>query len=398
MATKPLSQVRRRGVEELKPLIATDSHASATAGRQLLAEARDFGLNVRDYLDLVINPAASEAGNQFRDAEGNYLSGYEATLATLNLPVQDDFKRGIVLEAAADTFQTFPGTRAVFPEVVDDLVKWKYRQEQLENTAALVSQSRTINGVEMISTVINDTEDDYQVVRAVAELGRVPVRSIRMGQTAVAIYKHGGGLRMSYEFQRRARLDILTPYQVRMDRETERSKVLTATQVLINGDGANPAAPVVTQSSFDSAGIDNKIHYKGLLGWLLARAKAGVPIDTVAGNWDSYLEWLLMFAIPGATSSSNYTDAEVLARTGFQIGGVPILNGAVNFVLSSGVPDGRLVGFSKGDTLEELIEAGSNIEESERAIQNQSITFVKTENSGYKLAFGDTRSVYNWKA
>lgn len=394
--SKPLSQVRRRGVEELKPLIATSSHESAQAGRQLLSEARDFGLNMRDYLDLAINVQGSETANQFRDSDGNHLSGYEATLATLNLPVQDDFSRGIVLEAASDTFQTFPGTRAVFPEVVDDLVKWKYRQEQLENTAALVSQSRTINGVEMITTVVDDKEADYQVVASVAELGRIPVKTIRTGETAVRIYKHGGGIRMSYEFQRRARLDLLTPFQVRMARETERSKVLSATAVLINGDGVNGAAPVVTQSSFDSATVDNKIHYKGLLGWLLARAKAGTPIDTVAGNWDSYLEWLLMFAIP--TTNQINTDAELLARTGFQIGGVPILNGSVNFVLSSGVPDGRLVGFSKGDTLEELIEAGSSIEESERAIQNQSITFVKTENSGYKLAFGDTRSVYNWKA
>lgn len=397
MPTKPLNQVRRRGVEELVTLTAADSHASAQAGRQLVAEARDFGLNMRDYLDLAINVHASTQANQFRDADGNYLSGYEATLATLNLPVQDDFQRGIVLEAASDTFQTFPGTRAVFPEVVDDLVRWKYRQEQLENTAALVSQSRTINGVEMITTLVDDKEDDYRVTAAVAELGRVPVKTIRTGETAVRIFKHGGGIRMSYEFQRRARLDLLTPFQVRMARETERSKVLTATQVLINGDGVNPAAPVVTQSSLDGAAVDSKIHYRGLLAWLLARAKAGTPIDTVAGNWDSYLEWLLMFAMPGSTPN-NSTDAELLARTGFRIGGVPILNGAVNFVLSSGVPDGRLVGFSKGDTLEELIEAGSNIEESERAIQNQSITFVKTENSGYKLAFPDTRSIYNWIA
>lgn len=396
MANKPLSQIKRRGVESLKPLRAESRHESAQAGLVLTAEAKDFGLNMRDFLDLAINVHASENANQFRDTEGNFLSGYEAALATLNLPVQDDFSRGIVLEAASDTFQTFPGTRAVFPEVINDMVTWKYRQEQLENTASLVSQSRTINGVEMITTVVDDTEASYQVVAAVAELGRVPVKTIRTSENSVRIYKHGGGIRMSYEFERRARLDLLTPFQVRMARETERSKVLTATQVLINGDGVNGAAPVVTQSSFDGAAVDSKIHYKGLLGWLLARAKAGTPVDTVAGNWDAYLEWLLMFAIP--TSNNTVTDAQLLAGTGFRIGGVPILNGNVNFVLSSGVPAGRLVGFSKGDTLEELIEAGSNIQESERAIQNQSITYVQTENSGYKLAFNDTRSVYNWTA
>lgn len=396
MSTRSLSQVKRRGVETLASLRSEATHDSAQAGRALLAEARDFGLNLRDFLDLAIDVPGSEKPERFRDSQG-FLTGYEAALATLGLPVKDDFTRGIVLEAASDTFQTYPGTRALFPAVVDDLVRYNYRQEQLENTAAFIAQSRTISGVEMISTVVNDTEDDYQVVRAVAELGRIPVKTIRSSEQAVKIFKHGGGYRISYEFQRRARLDLLTPFQNRMARETERSKVWTATNVLINGDGVNAAAPVVTQSTYDGgATVDNKLHYRGLLGWFLARARAGTPVDTVVGNWDAYLEWLLMFAIP--TGNNTTTDANLLAKTGFQIGGVPILTGVVNFALSSGVPDGRLIGLSKGDTLEELVEAGSNIEESERAIQNQSITFVKTENAGYKLAFGDTRSNYNFKA
>jgi hypothetical protein len=44
------------------------------------------------------------------------------------------------------------------------------------------------------------------------------------------------------------------------------------------------------------------------------------------------------------------------------------------------------------------VEAGSTINESERAILNQSITYVKTLNAGYKLAFGDTRSIFNYGA
>ena len=68
------------------------------------------------------------------------------------------------------------------------------------------------------------------------------------------------------------------------------------------------------------------------------------------------------------------------------------------FVLSSSAPANKLIGYTRGETLEELVEANSMIEESERAIQNQSITFVRTENTGYKLAFGDTRSIYNFGA
>ena len=390
--SKPLSQVKRRGVQALADLRSDNQAVSIQAAQNLIGEARDFGLNLRDFLTLAIDVPASDHAERFRDDKG-FLSGYEAALAYLNLPVRDDFSRGVVLDAAVDTFQTYPGTRALFPEVVDDMLRWRYRQDQLESTKGIVSQSRTISGVEMISTVVDDKEEDYQVHRAVSELARIPVKTIRTSQTAVAFYKHGGGIRYSYEFNRRARLDILTPYQNRMMREVERSKVWTATTILINGDGVNPAAPVVKQSSFNSQATANKIDRRALVLWLISRAKAGTPVDTVLGNWDAYVEWLELFAMSKVGDRSEADDARA---QGFQLGGVPLLQGQVNFVLSSAVPDGKLVGFSQGDTIEELIEAGSDIEESERSIQNQSITVVKTENAGYKLSFPDTRSVYDF--
>lgn len=392
---KPLSEVKRRGVEEVLKLRSENKGESVAAAQNLIGEARDFGLNLREFLDLAIDPRLSEKPENYRDANG-FLTGYEATLSALNLPVRDTFTQGIVLDAASDTFQTYPGTRALFPQVIDDVVQWRYRQDQLESSAALVSQSRTISGTEMLTTVVNDSGDDYDGVAAVAELGRVPVRTIRTSEHSVKIWKHGGGIRVSYEFQRRARLDLLTPFQVRQARELERSKVSVATSILVNGDAVNPAATSVNQTSFVAGAAANKIHREALLRWLVARAKAGTPVDTVVGNWDAYVEWLLMFSVP--TANAGKTDAEVVAASGFQLGGVPLLNGTVNFALSSAAPANRLIGFSKGDTLEELIEAGSDINESERAITNQSITYVKTQNTGYKLAFPDTREIYNYGA
>jgi hypothetical protein len=74
------------------------------------------------------------------------------------------------------------------------------------------------------------------------------------------------------------------------------------------------------------------------------------------------------------------------------------VNGVINFALSSTAAATTLIGYSKGDTVEELIEAGSLISESETAIQNQSVTYVRTENTGYRLPFADTRSIFNFGA
>lgn len=393
MSFTSLSKVERRGVETLANLRSDSENTSKDAAQKLITEAKSFGLGLRDFLTLAIDVRGSEQSERYQDPTG-YLDGYEATLAYLDLPVRDNLAHGIVLDAASDTFQTYPGTRALFPEVIDDVVRWKYRQDQLENTAAMVSQSRTISGNELISTVVDDNGDDYRGTAAVAELGRIPVRTIRTSQTSVGIFKHGGGLRYSYEFARRARLDLLTPFQTRMMRETELSKVAAATNTLINGDGVNAAAPVVTQSSLESGATGGAINRRALIKWLISRARAGTPVDTVLGNWDAYFEWLELFAEPQV--NGGHTGAEIAQRQGFALGGVPILKGVVNFAISSAVPQGKLVGFSRGDTLEELIEAGSDIEESERSVQNQSVTVVKTTNAGYKLAFGDTRSILDF--
>ncbi len=398
---KPLSHLaaNRKSPEELLAgLKQTDNpHASVQAGQKLVSLAKEYGVEMRDFLRLAVDPGKS---NEAANYAG--LNGYEASLKYLGLPIADDFDTGITLDLASDTFEYSPGTRALFPEVVDDMVRWKYRQTNFENTASLVASSRTIAGVEMISTVVNDSADDYKVMRRVAELAPMPISSIRTSDNKVKMYKIGGGYRTSYEFSRRARLDLLTPYAARMNRELEMSKVGEATSVLINGDGVHPAAGVVTQSSFNGRnGVTNatngRLSYEHLLQWLVARAKSGAPVDTVVGGWDAYVDWLFLFARPiQGSSRTDLTAAENLARSGFRVGGVPLLDGTVNFALSSTAADKQLLGMAKDETLEELIEAGSLISESERSITTQSVTYTKSEVSGYRLVFGDTREVFDY--
>lgn len=375
-------------LSNLRPADAGDQGKSADAGKRLVRLAADVGLNLRDYLTLAIDPRKAAEPARY---EG--LNGYEAALSFLNLPVKQDLENGVLLQAASETFQTYPGTRAMFPEVMDDVLRWRNRQDQLESVGPLLAQSRTINGTEQISTFVDDDSDERGTY-SVGEFGRVPVRTIRTSQQSVGIFKHGSGYRTSYEFNRRASLDIMTPFASRVGRELEISKVRAATGILINGDGVNGAAPVVKVSDFGGdASKAFSANYKALAKWLMARAKAGYPIDTLVGNYDMFVELLFMFQPVVGLGTTTDIQALVAQGTPKVNTNLPILNQSVNFALSSGVPEGQLVGFTKGETLEELVEAGSNISENERSIVNQSITYVRTENTGYKLAFGDTRQV-----
>lgn len=395
---KPALLIERQSPEAvLAGLLVTDAAgngASQEAGSKLIAKARQAGVGLKDYLRLSIDPSKSESPARFSG-----MNGWEASLAYLNLPIRDDFDGGVMLRAASETFGYSPGTRALFPEVIDDMVQWKYKQTAFERIEGLVSQTRTVAQPEILTTVVNDTAADYTTpIRAIAEKGRVPTYSIQTTEHTVKFFKFGLGYGVTYEFDRRAGLDLLTPYAARAQVEIQRAKVAAATSMLVNGDAVHAAAPVILQSAYNVAvgtnSVNGKISWEHLLHWLVAKAQAGYPIDTVVGNWDAYLQWLKMFSVP--TSAAGVTDADKIASSGFRVGGVPILSGLINFEISSSAPAGKLIGYSKVDTLEHQVEAGSLINESERIMKTQEINYMQTENSGFRIVFDGTRSIFNF--
>lgn len=393
MAIRPLSDLIKKdklSPEQVKAQLATDSnHESTDNGLKLVREAQSYGLSMRDYLTLAVAPDKSENRALYAG-----LNGYEATKLALNLPHANDFERGVFLQAASNTFQTYAGTRALFPEIVDDMLKAKTRLEVVENIASLVSQSRTIDGSEMITTYMEDDADQRKTY-TVSELGRVPMRSVRTTQNTVGLGKRGSGIEISYEFARRASLDILTPFAARILRDAELSKVAAATHILINGDGVNAAATTINFSTF-AGGVQTEINatnYKALSKFLMQRAKDGYPVDTLVCNYDMYVDLMFLYA---PTISGNGSIPTAMGQQGAPVINTN-MNGLVglnlNISLSSAVPAGKIICMAKNECIEELIEANSNISESERSIIDQSIKYVKTETTGYKLAIPEARVV-----
>lgn len=376
---------------KLGGLLSNTPEASRSAAEVLANEIKEYGISVQNYLRLAID-LNDEDGKAYRDAG---MDGYEAALAFLSLPAKNDFSNSIMLAQAGETFKSYPGTRLLFQPVMDEVLRFSTRQDQIEKVADLVGSSRTVSGIEMVS-VVAESDEDAEGTWTVAEGARIPVRKIKTTEQAVKWWKHGSGYEFTYEFDRRASLDILTPYVARIVRRLELSKVAAATAVLVNGDGVHGAAPVTYQADLLDTGVtntENKINYAALLKWILSMAKKGTPMDTVIGNYDTYLMWMLLFT---PTLSGNASEAGAMAAAGGPAlsTGIPGLFVPIKFAISSAMPAKQLLGFIKAETLQELVEEGSQIQESETAIREQRVTYVRTETTGYKLVFGDTRSIY----
>jgi hypothetical protein len=385
-----LTKNRKPAEEVLAKLMSTSQGESLEAGLAMARAASDLGLSVRDYLQLAVDPTKGDFAN-------DQLDGYQTALMAANLPVRNDFAKGVVLQAASETFQTFPGMRILFPPVMDDIVQWQYRQDQLESVDGMISQSRTMSGTELITTVVTDGAEQYQQFGRIAERGTIPVRTIQGTEHSVKFYKYGGGYELTYEFSRRASLDLLTPYAARLEREVAIGQVATVTELLINGDPVHAAASVTNAKTLsasigDATYAQGKINWEALLKWLVQRAQAGVPVDTIVGNYDMHFEWLRMFAKPSIALGT--PQVEVLRAAGVNAAEAhPRFQFNINFQVSSTAPAQKLIGFSKADTVEELIESGSDIQESIQAAQNQTVKYVRTTNRGYRLVFGDTRDI-----
>lgn len=387
---RPLKDIVRTTPEAIAAMLMVESNSdSADKGMRLVKEAASFGLNLRDYLVLAVDTKGAEKWKGY--------NGYEAIKVALNLPHANDFEQGITLQAAANTFNTYAGTRAMFPEVIDDMLKFKTLQDnKVENIASIVGQSRTVSQREMISTYYEDDLADGSVdTFTIAELGKIPVRSVRTSQSSVNFGKRGSGIELSYEFTREASLDIITPFAARIARALEKSKVAAATSILINGDGVNAAAEVQNFSTFGATGgVISAANYKALAKFLMSNANNGYVFDTFVVNFDMYVE-LMFMSQPVVGAGLSQVDfmqnkgAPAISTT------LPFMNGMVNVVLSSSVPAGKIVAMTKAECIEELVMAGGNISESERSITNQSITYVKTEETGYKLAVPKARVVLN---
>lgn len=394
MTIKNITEIKKRKVADIcNPLLSESDNEAMLAAEKLQKEAASYGLALNDFLDLAIDLSEGDEKAAYKNGEG--LSGFEQVMFKMNLPMKNNYKDQVTLAQASDTFATKPGSRILFPYAIDNVLRWNNNIDQMEKVADILSGSRTTNGNELIRIVAEDDENARKSFR-VGEGARIPMRKVRYSDRSVQFYKHGSGIEYTYEFERRAALDIITPFAARVARDLEISKMKAATDIMINGDGVNGAATALSQASIDSGATDGTISYDGLLGALATAVKAHHPIDTIAGNIDAYLQLVKLFGVSAASSA--YEVDQMAGKGGPQFMGLRNIFTPVNFVLDSAVPAGKLLMFNRPDTLEELVEANSRIAEEEKNVLSQVISYVRTENTGYSLIYPDCRYVYTYKA
>lgn len=354
----------------------------------MYAQARREGLSFTNYLlSLAENPKGDGVGVKLADVynpeiktgSGKNLDIFEQLLMNFGIKV-----RG-AQAATAEVFFANPSTDAtiLFPEFLVREFRWAESEQANEvRLEDLVATTTQIDGTTYTSEYMDEgqTTGYYEY----EEYSEPPLLVIKRHDQNIRLKKYGAQLGMSYETLRRLRLPVLSTFIQKIALDVRRAKVLRALDVLVNGDGNSNAAPNVNRTtaawSFDDF-IDLTLDFEDsfqpsvFVGDKLTLIKSALKFDEVSGA-------------SATTQTSTYRDTNVWPQ---------ILGTNLKFVSQSGnllaSPSEKLLAVDSRFALEQVVEMGSELVESEKLISKQFERIVFSEYMGFaKLMVGAART------
>ena len=156
------------------------------------------------YLNTVYSKQVEEFNKNHRDAD---LDAFDIALLSHGIVVKDDLKFGIE-SSTMDKFFTTNENRFLFQEFIIRQLRQITTTPSILNY--LVASTRVIRGDGARQVVLDLTEDTADGKsnrkalkrRRIAEGAEIPVAELKLGETAIKIYKYGIGVRATYEVLR----------------------------------------------------------------------------------------------------------------------------------------------------------------------------------------------------
>lgn len=167
--------------------------------------------------------------------------------------------RGKNSDTVEKFFQT-SSSAALFPEYVRRAVATGVQQANVIND--IVAATTKIEGLDYRS-IASDPMDESRELRPVAEGAFIPETAIKIQSNLVKLFKRGRMLVSSYEALRFQRLELFTVTLKQIGAYIGRTQLADAVDVLINGDGNNNPAEVVSVAKAGTLTYDDLLKFWG---------------------------------------------------------------------------------------------------------------------------------------
>ena len=330
-----------------------------------------------DYKNLKLDKSFYTAGKSFSqvleelDPSENYkgtsLEGFDA--------YQRQLKRFSIHVGGrnSDTVEKFFKTSdsaALFPEYINRAVRQGI--EKAQKLDRIIATTTKIDSLDYRS-ITSVSDDESKELYSVNEGAAIPTTTIRTQENLVKLNKRGRMLVASYEAVRFQRLDLFTVTLRQIGAYIARSQLRDAVDVLINGDGNNNAAKVI------STGTNNTLTYADLVK--LWNEFDPYEMSTLVVPPDVMAQLLCM---------DEFKDAQ--AGLTFHGTGKSITPLGAEIIRCDSVPAGKIIALDKSCALEK-VQAGDVITDFDKLIDRQLERAAVTTIAGFAKIYPDAVKV-----
>lgn len=210
----------------------------------------------------------------------------------------------------------------------------------------------------------------------IAEGADIPTGKITIGERAITLWKHGRAIELTYEAARRMRIELFQRQMRAIASDLAHQEVEAAIDVLVNGDGNTGSAATKLMTTGTASKVEAADIISGLIEYSFANNFSANTI-VVPKKYLLSISQMMYDRQLAAGASLNVT-FNIPQVTGGQITVIGTNE------LQIGGKD-ALVLLNREQSLIRYQENGSNIQEMDNFIRNQTKLMTLTENSGYAI-------------
>lgn len=325
---------------------------------------------------------------------GSKLTAFENQLKEHGIVTQSIPEKGIIA-SKVEAFYRTEESKVLFPEYIATQLR-----EALVGSSILpylLATTTTIDGNAYRTIYCDDTEANKKAAKKarVTEAADLPKSRLKTRENSLKIWKYGRAIEASYEVIRRARIDLLSVHLRRLGEQTAQDEVMDVLDVIKNGDGNdNTTAPILkAKTDLDSAATSGKLSKEAWLRFLLRFYP--YQCNTVVANEDGLIQVLDILYPNDATQMMDFLLKGMAITAKVELPQQLWTN--VTLLYNPNVEKVNnhvaLYGIDRRYCIEKVVEAGSDIQEADKFITNQTQVLTISENAGFGKMFNEANKI-----
>ena len=277
----------------------------------------------------------------------------------------DIHARGAYSDPVEKFFRTAESS-VLFPEYIARAVK--QGMEENDVLPKIVATTTTIDAMDYRSVFSAASEEDKKLMQ-VAEGASIPATEIRSKSNLVKLNKRGRMLVASYEAIRFQKLDLFAVTLRQIGAYIQKMHLQDAVDVLVNGDGNNNAAEVLSIGTSPLSGTKGTLTYAQLVEFWSQFDP--YTMNALLASGDAMVKMLKLTELQNPLTGLNFQGTGKLSAPM----GAELLRAAC-------VPSGKLIGLDRRYALE-MVQAGEVSVEYDKLIDRQLERAAITSISGF---------------